>query len=94
MSFEGYYRAICKNGHLRCGDCYAFFPHEKDCLCSCGERFVWTELIDQTNGLEGIKQTKLRVVKEAVTKTCPLCGITQTIEETTYKPTKRKVFII
>ena len=56
MSYEGYERGLCKNGHLDSADCYTGLPDE----CPvCRQPFVWREGVDQTNG-EGV-ETKLRV---------------------------------
>ena len=80
MSFEGYWRAICKNGHFRENDVYIFDPTEEK--CSCGEKFVWRELIDQTNGLEGVKQTCIEKISEIIGEKCPTCGtITKIIDD-------------
>lgn len=58
MSFEGYYRMLCKNGHLSSCDCYEDPVFSKDqCYggqevwtCHCGEVAAWWQLIDVTNG--------------------------------------------
>ena len=48
MSFEGYYQALCANGHDCGADCYVF---ERSAPCSqCGAAIVWARLIDCTNG--------------------------------------------
>lgn len=58
MSFEGYYRILCKNGHLSSCDCYedpVFSKNEcsegqSEWTCYCGEVAAWWQLIDVTNG--------------------------------------------
>ncbi len=56
MSFEGYYRILCKNGHLSCPDVYdyAAFPFDKfkwQCP-DCGELAAFEQLVDQTNNCD------------------------------------------
>ena len=55
MSYEGYERGLCENGHLLTADCYIGLPDK----CECGKPIVWSEGVDETNG-EGV-ETKLRV---------------------------------
>lgn len=65
MSYEGYERGLCKNGHLSTADCYVGLP---DKCPECGNSFVWWEGVDETNG-EGnptplrVKSKKSRMVK-------------------------------
>lgn len=47
MSFEGYYQLLCANGHLRGIDCYEYRGYGRS--CTCGARFVYEHLIDETN---------------------------------------------
>jgi hypothetical protein len=56
MSYEGYERGLCKNGHLMTADCYVGLPEK---CPDCGEPIVWWEGVDCTNG-DG-KETELRV---------------------------------
>ena len=91
MSFEGFYRALCKNGHLRVGDVYNFNPNSES--CSCGEPFAWSEMIDETNGIEGQQETVLRCVREEVIETCSQCGHARRVEEPCYEVTDAKEFV-
>ncbi len=59
MSYEGYERFLCANGHLATFDCYDL-PSSSHWLCGiCGSGIVWSEAVDETNG-EG-RPTKLTV---------------------------------
>lgn len=72
MSYEGYERVLCRNGHLATVDCYNsdFGP---DWRCGvCGEPRCWREGVDQTNDA-GI-ETHLVVHQERVIETCDKCG--------------------
>jgi hypothetical protein len=46
MSYEGYDQYVCVNGHYEARDCHT--PMKK--CPTCGERFVWENAVDQTNG--------------------------------------------
>lgn len=46
MSYEGYDQYVCLNGHYEARDCHT--PLRK--CPECGERFVWENAVDQTNG--------------------------------------------
>lgn len=49
MSFEGYYRKLCENGHLWEEDVDSL----EEAYCPiCGKGMVWRETIDMTNGIE------------------------------------------
>jgi len=49
MSFEGYHRFLCKNGHLDTEDVYDA-PDESDWRCpTCNEPCVWSDTVDETN---------------------------------------------
>lgn len=52
MSYEGYEQILCKNGHYTCFDCYSVPDLENDWSCSyCNERAVWSNSVDETNGI-------------------------------------------
>jgi endogenous inhibitor of DNA gyrase (YacG/DUF329 family) len=99
MSFEGYYQALCENGHLSIYDAYELI--ERKCPY-CNKSTVWTNLIDETNGcdytdcelpekekqicrLHGCGWVELEIVEEAKIETCPTCGHTKTLEPARYK---------
>jgi hypothetical protein len=50
MSYEGYFQALCENGH------YNQFPELYDsdsspeCCHICKSKIVWTNMVDDTNG--------------------------------------------
>lgn len=79
MSFEGYYRVLCKNGHLDEFDCYSQSLTKWTCP-ECGEKDAWYQLIDQTNcsgqgqvwPLEVVSQEKDTTCKEGYLN-CPKC---------------------
>jgi len=47
VSFEGYYQALCENGHDCSSDVYEFV--EQGPCHVCGGKIVWRNLVDQTN---------------------------------------------
>ena len=50
MSFEGYYRILCKNGHLHHHDPYSYGPFHAEWKCSdCGAPAAFEQLVDETN---------------------------------------------
>lgn len=51
MSFEGYYQKLCRNGHLTQHDVYDYDSKYEFACPYCGERFVWFNTVDQTNGM-------------------------------------------
>jgi hypothetical protein len=88
MSWEGFYQQLCKKGHYTSQSAEY---QDSDIKCSlCGEKIVWVNTVDTTNGShEGNKRidgyVDLKVDKN--TK-CKECGHTL---ELTYKiPGKRK----
>jgi hypothetical protein len=91
MLFEGYYQYLCKKGHETTRDvgyCYG----EELCKCPiCGEKIVWSNLVDVTNGsYEGsIRIDGYVALEEKERKICEHC---KTVLEITYKipKTKRK----
>lgn len=90
MSFEGYYRMLCENGHLTSAEAIGFNdPEEEPCII-CQKKIVWWEIIDMTNGSdEANPETKLEIKKKAKIIICPTCNRPETITECTYKiPTK------
>jgi hypothetical protein len=79
MSFEGYYRALCVDGHLSEWDIYGDCEPE---ACQCGKLLAWRELVDTTNG-DGV-ETELEIAVPAVTQTCNL-GHHHVIEPVRYR---------
>ena len=96
MSFEGYYQFLCKKGHYYTESAnsarfYLFSPRDQDVRCPyCGEKIVWYNLVDLTNGsFEGNRRidgyVELKLLKERV---CDKCG---SVLERIYKlPPKNK----
>jgi len=85
MSFEGFNQFLCRNGHYDSCDIY----EEEKSICKCGEPFVWTNLVDLTNGsyyeeerVDGYVQ--LETITLAKHDTCNL-GHKHEIVEATYK---------
>ena len=87
MSYEGYTQVLCKNGHYREFDCH-ISPELNDefTLCSCGEPYVWSNEVDQTNGgNQGIIPIEKMTIKTlAVTETCSHCNHTKVVKEVEY----------
>jgi len=91
MSYEGFERALCRNGHLHTADCYSsnFLAQQWDSpgtpawSCpDCGEPMAWWESVDQTN--DGGVQTALLEHREAELKTCGECGVTKQLKPPQY----------
>jgi len=71
MSYEGYDRFLCSNGHLwRLDANLTMYDEEKQKCPKCKEEEVWHESIDETNG-EG-NPTKL-ILDSEKTKMCEHC---------------------
>ena len=71
MSYEGYDRFLCSNGHLWEVDAHlTTYDDEKQRCPICNGAEVWSEMIDETNG-EG-NPTKL-VLDDKKTKVCKHC---------------------
>lgn len=86
MSFEGYWRVLCENGHLEerpynYGNYYQ--PKYEPCKV-CRADIVWMNLVDQTN--DAGKQDIILLTKktEAVPCACKCCGNQHVAEEETY----------
>lgn len=80
MSYEGYVRYLCKNGHNRIRDVLA----ESVERCSCGARVVWERHVDLTNGYEEDSDPSLEVATPAIYEICNL-GHTHVTQEATFK---------
>ncbi len=79
MSYEGYSRFLCSNGHLWEIDASILMYDEELQKCPiCKEKEVWYEMIDETNG-EG-NPTKL-ILNNNKSKICEHC---KTILEAVY----------
>jgi len=95
MSFEGYYRVLCENGHLSEWDCYdrydsGYTEEDSHWRCGdCGAPEAWRQLIDQTNDSGEDQKWPLEIVKEAVFQTCDL-GCNHEISPTVYKIPNQK----
>ena len=79
MSYEGYTQKLCAAGHLREVDAYDWDAPVK---CGCGEPFVWSHEVDQTNG-DGAPYS-LEFDKAALTEVCNM-GHHHVVRECTYK---------
>lgn len=87
MSFEGYYRKLCENGHLHEFDVHLVHKPKR---CDCGADWAWKQTIDETNGLpDGCdrypEEVTLEVATPEETATCDHCGVTRLVRELTYK---------
>jgi hypothetical protein len=100
MSYEGYEEYLCAKGHLSTFDAYEgqqwyedeYGSHE---TCFCGEKFVWTNSVDQTNGVwqdeDGVIWGEGTNFKVVYTDTCGECGKTK---ETRYAIPKGRGHLI
>lgn len=87
MSWEGYYRHICANGHTYVGDPYRWEEDPYENCPHCNAPAVWTRVVDQTN--DAGEDPPLEVKTPAVVKTCDL-GHAHIVEQATYHiPEKR-----
>lgn len=87
MSYEGYSQFLCSKGHYWTKDCYSVHGNE---LCPiCGERFVWENMVDETNGCyeNSIRIDGYVALEEKNKKVCEHCN---SILEITYKIPKKK----
>ena len=80
MGYSGYRQKLCASGHLRSPDAYDDDSADK---CSCGDKFVWHNSVDQTNDV-GFPYTDFRVKNEAVYDECECCGHKEGIKEVEY----------
>lgn len=79
MSYEGYDRFLCSNGHLwEINAPMTMYDEELQKCPICREEEVWSEMIDETNG-EG--NPTLLVLDSEQTKICEHC---ETILEAVY----------
>ena len=73
MSFEGYYEALCEDGHLTNIDQFSDLETGDPCSV-CGKPIKYIHVVDQTNGIEDETHLKLAVVSPEVRETCSCCG--------------------
>ena len=93
MSYEGFERVLCSNGHLSVVDCYNYDYESWRCFCGSGE--AWIQSIDQTNGYDPESEFPLEVDQPALVEKCDHCGCSKTIRIETYKiptPEQMKAF--
>lgn len=89
MSFEGYDRYLCQNGHLTEIDVYDPINNE-DLPCQiCGTKMVWHETIDETNGNDPNSVTQLKIRTKRKLKRCKHCNCISVEKHETYKIPKR-----
>ena len=81
MSFEGYYRVLCKNGHLNEQDVYEGGSVNSSWKCySCGAPSAWYETIDTTNE-EDSPSYPLTLLEPCEEHKCECCGHYHASEE-------------
>jgi hypothetical protein len=85
MSFEGYFQQLCKKGHYTTVDCIGYEDEDDTCKI-CGEKIVWWNIVDVTNGSfefivdvtdESRKQIRIDgyiELKEKSKDVCDKCG--------------------
>jgi hypothetical protein len=84
MSFDGFYRILCQNGHFHSGSCYLYDAETWRCP-DCEAPRAWDELIDQTNGYNEEDEYKLELLQEAVVHTCEHCEQRREVQPARYK---------
>lgn len=82
MSFEGFYRKICKNGHLSERN---IFDKELIICPVCRSKFEFEEVIDETNGADKAYCTPLDVIGEEKIKKQDGTGNSYSINVKLYK---------
>ncbi len=93
MSFEGYERFLCENGHLHSFDVYnPNLPNENWKCPICKKPIAWYEIVDMTNGIENGVEYETWLIEKTPKKykICPTCNQKELIEEATYKIPKGK----
>ena len=88
MSFEGYYQAICSNGHrFNFGVTYDWDEIENEVCDDCGAHVAWWNLVDDTNcddvGL--IHEDEFEELTPKIMETCDKCNHTHRVKDATYK---------
>lgn len=77
MSYSGYTRCLCRNGHLSVYDCHDDQP---DLCPHCGAPWAWELSVDTTNGPYDetlgvrIDRDEVRLDIRKPTEKCPHCG--------------------
>jgi len=110
MSWEGYYRHLCSNGHITIRDGYEEqFGGDLKICPKCKDKIVWWQQIDQTNGCDedafgefgehldscSCGDFKLETREPVVYCVCNDCGTVHQKKETTYKiPTNGRGHLI
>ncbi len=110
MSWEGFYRYLCKNGHLIIRDGYEELYEEDIEYCTiCDAPLAWKQQIDMTNGCDydafdengehldscSCGNFKLEPKEPIVHCVCSDCGNIHKQRETTYNiPTNGKGHIL
>lgn len=89
MSFSGYYKILCKNGHLSTEDALFSSVDAGTWKCSeCGETSAFETCVDQTNEPEDGKypgDIEFECIKPPKQCTCPTCGKVHFSEPAIYK---------
>ncbi len=86
MSFEGFYQAICKNGHLfNFGVTYEWDEETKEVCPYCKEHVAWWNLVDDTNCDRAGFIHKFEELTPTVFETCQCCGHSKRVKEPTFK---------
>jgi hypothetical protein len=70
MSYEGYERVLCRNGHLHERSCYDSLSDDWSCP-DCNEPQAWWEGVDQTN--DAGTKTALQCYRSAQVEICEYC---------------------
>jgi hypothetical protein len=86
VSYEGYTEYLCARGHRRVYDCWDDVDSH---TCSCGAKFVFQHMVDQTNGEDlNIPATlpyPFRIATPETTCRCSTCGHVHMMDEPIYE---------
>lgn len=89
MSFSGYYKILCKNGHLSTEDAVGNYVNPDEWKCpECGARMAFETTVDQTNEPEDGKypgDIDFECIKPPKQCKCPTCGKVHFSEPAVYK---------
>lgn len=93
MSYEGFEKVLCKEGHESIFDTLDLRHAHFDPIirgCYCGAVFVWATSVDETNGIDEETgkcpgDVELEILEPAKMCHCMTCGMMHEIGEPRYK---------
>jgi hypothetical protein len=86
MSFEGYYQALCKNGHKFNFNISYDWDEEETARCPyCNEKVAWYNIVDDTNCDQAGHFDDFEILTPKVICTCDKCKHEHVSQVATYK---------